>query len=314
MNYEHLFGPVPSRRLGVSLGVDIVPFKYCSMNCIYCEIGRTTNLTMRRDEYVPFDEVRKELNDYLSSNPELDYITFSGAGEPTLNSRIGAMVSFIKKEYPKYKLALITNSSLLPDTHLRKEIRDIDLILPSLDAVTQEVFEKINRPCPALKTADIVKGLIAFRQESDAEMWLEIFFLPGINDHATEVSLLKETVQRINPHRVQLNSLDRPGTERWLIKEPQNKLEQIAQFLKPLPVEIISRKTVDMVFPEIDQQLEDKLISTIKRRPCTADDMAKILHLHIDEVAKYLHHLAKKGVITATEQETGVFYSLNDKE
>ena len=124
-------------------------------------------------------------------------------------------------------------------------------------------------------------------------------------------SFLKEAIIRINPHRVQLNSLDRPGTERGLVKEPDEKLQQIAQFLKPLPVEIITRRTTKAVFPEINQEMKELLISTIKRRPCTAEDMAKILHLHIDEVAKYLHHLYKTGVIEVDEQESGVFYSLH---
>ena len=314
MNYQHLFGPVPSRRLGVSLGVDLVPFKFCSMNCIYCEIGRTTDLTITRAEYVPFEEVKKELSNYLASKPHLDYITFSGAGEPTLNSHIGQIISFLKKDHSEYKIALITNSSLLPDPQLRKEIKDIDLILPSLDAVSSEVFEKINRPCPELKTSGIIEGLIAFRRESNAEMWLEIFLLPGINDHEEELALLKEAALRINPHRVQLNSLDRPGTERWLIKESEEKLNQIADFLKPLPVEIIARKATTPIFPEINQQLKDQLLSTIRRRPCTAEDMAGILHLHIDEVIKYLDYLCRKGTIKAIEQERGVFYTINHQE
>lgn len=314
MDYNHLFGPVPSRRLGVSLGVDLVAFKQCSMNCVYCEIGRTTELTKERREYVPFDEIRAELAEYLSKKPHLDYVTFSGAGEPTLNSRIGDIINYLKNEHPEYKIALITNSTLLPDRKLRHEIRDVDLILPSLDAVSQDIFEKINRPCQGIKTAEIIEGLISFRSESRAEMWLEVFLLPGINDHQQEIALLKEAILKIRPHRVQLNSLDRPGTERGLVKEPDDKLQQIAGFMKPLPVEIIARKASGTSFPEINQEMEEKLLSTIKRRPCTADDMAKILNLHIDEVAKYLHHLAKKGVITVSEQETGVFYSINNKE
>jgi len=315
MTYKHLFGPVPSRRLGVSLGVDVVPFKYCSMNCIYCEIGKTTELTLTRKEYVPSAGIISELQDYLSGNPALDYITFSGAGEPTLNSRIGDIVSFLKDRYPDYKIALITNSSLLPDENLRKEIREIDLLLPSLDAITPEVFEKINRPFPSLRTEEIIKALIAFRQESKAAMWLEIFLLPGINDDEKELELLKRAVEKINPDKVQLNSLDRPGTERWLIKESEDKMLRIADFLKPLPVEIISRKSREVKFPEIDQERQEILISTLKRRPCTAEDMAAILNLHIDEVAKYLDFLHKEGTVSAEEQERGVFYRLkSDRE
>lgn len=312
MSYQHLFGPVPSRRLGVSLGVDLVPFKYCSMNCIYCEIGKTTNLTIQRDEYVSFREIRRELDDYLGKGPHLDYITFSGAGEPTLNSRIGEIITFLKENYSRYKIALITNSSLMSDTGLRREIREIDLILPSLDAATQGIFEKINRPEESLKTKEIIAGLVSFRRESSAEMWLEIFLLPGINDNEEELKCLKQAVEIIDPHRVQLNSLDRPGTERWLVKESDDRLAEIAEFFKPLPVEIIARKTEKIEFPEIDGEMEDKLISTIKRRPCTAEDISNILNLHIHEVTKYLEYLHKQGVIRAREQDRGVFYSWNN--
>lgn len=309
MSYKHLFGPVPSRRLGRSLGIDIVPFKFCSMNCIYCEIGRTTDLTLTRREYVSYEEIVSELDDYLSTSPQLDFLTFSGAGEPTLNSRIGEIVTFLKTQYGNYKIALITNSTLLPDAGLRKEIREIDLLLPSLDAVSQDVFLKINRPVTSLTTDAIIEGLIAFRSESKAAMWLEVFFLPGINDQKSELTLLRQAILRINPHRVQLNSLDRPGTERWLIKESEEKMQEIARYFAPLPVEMITRKDSKAVFPEISGKVEDKLISTIKRRPCTAEDMAEILNLHIDEVAKYLDYLGKTGVVIADEQDRGVFYS-----
>jgi wyosine [tRNA(Phe)-imidazoG37] synthetase (radical SAM superfamily) len=213
MAYKHLFGPVPSRRLGTSLGVDLVPFKVCSFNCIYCEVGATTNLTLERSEYVPVDAVLAELEDFLSTNPPLDYITFSGAGEPTLNSGIGRIVTHIKERYPQYKLALITNSSLFGDPTLRAEIAAVDLVLPSLDAVSPKVFARLNRPNHALSIDEIVEGLIAFRLESEATMWLEIFLSPGINDTPEELAALKAACSRIQPHSIQLNTLDRPGTD-----------------------------------------------------------------------------------------------------
>ncbi|MGC9361302.1 MAG: radical SAM protein, partial [Candidatus Syntrophosphaera sp.] len=146
MNYKHLFGPVQSRRLGYSLGVDLVPYKYCPLNCVYCEVQHTTHLTLQREEFFLLEEITSELDDFLSSQPELDYITFSGAGEPTLNSHIGDIVSFLKEKYPRYKLALLTNGILLSDAKVRREVLPCDLVLPSLDACHQDSFEKINRP------------------------------------------------------------------------------------------------------------------------------------------------------------------------
>ena len=148
--YKYLFGPVPSRRLGMSLGVDLVPKKVCSLNCVYCEVGKTTKLTLDRMEYVKYDKVIAELKQFMSSNPKIDYITFSGSGEPTLNIKIGDVMNFIKKNYPEIKTAVLTNGTLLFDKKLRTELLQADVILPSLDAASQEVFEKIDRPNPSL--------------------------------------------------------------------------------------------------------------------------------------------------------------------
>jgi wyosine [tRNA(Phe)-imidazoG37] synthetase (radical SAM superfamily) len=314
MYYKYLFGPVPSRRLGISLGVDMVPFKFCSMNCVYCEIGKTSDLTVERKEYIPFKEVAAELHDYLQGEPHLDYITFSGAGEPLLNSKIGAITDLIKNDYPQYKIALITNSSLLADPEVRAEIRQIDLILPSLDAVSQEIFDKINRPHESLSTSDIIDGLIAFRKESKAEMWLEIFFVPGINDSDQEIELLRDAALKIDPHQVQLNALDRPGTESWVKKESDQMLGEIAKKLQPLPVKVIARNFSLSDFPALDHSIEDKLKSTLKRRPCTAEDLSKMLNMHINQLNKYLNYLTKEGVVTHDQQEAGTFFKVRDEE
>ena len=143
---HYVFGPVASRRLGVSLGVDLVRPKTCSLNCIYCEAQATTNLTLKRMEYVPIDAVIRELDEVLSRHPQLDYVTFSGSGEPTLNSGIGRVVEWLKQHYPEYRLCLLTNGFALGDPELRREIAAIDRVVPSLDASNQEEFEAINRP------------------------------------------------------------------------------------------------------------------------------------------------------------------------
>ncbi|MCK4981982.1 MAG: radical SAM protein, partial [Victivallaceae bacterium] len=156
MKKKYLFGPVASRRLGISLGVDLVPFKTCSINCVYCESGVTTNLTLKRREYISADEVIKQLDELLSNNPEIDYLTFSGAGEPTLNSGIGRVVNFVKTNYPQYKICLLSNGTLFSDPELLTEIADIDLCIPSLDASCEEEFKIINRPSPELDFATYV--------------------------------------------------------------------------------------------------------------------------------------------------------------
>ncbi|MBN1863895.1 MAG: radical SAM protein, partial [Victivallales bacterium] len=180
--FLHLFGPVPSRRLGRSLGIDLIPHKTCSMNCVYCESGATTNLTAERAEFHPLEQITSELDRYLDAKPRLDYITFSGAGEPTLYSRIGEIISCLKKKYPQYRTALLTNSTMLVREEVAEAVKDVDLIVPSLDAATPGIFKRINRPAESADCREIIQALVDFRKISRAEFWLEIFIVPGLND------------------------------------------------------------------------------------------------------------------------------------
>jgi len=232
MKLKYIFGPVLSRRLGKSLGIDLIPYKTCPLDCIYCECGKTDNLTTKRDEYVPTEDVIAELDGYLKSQPDLDYITFAGSGEPTLHNKISKIIEFIKSNYPEYKVALITNGVLFQDSSVIEEIKKVDLIIPSLDAVSQSVFEKINRPASNIKASEIIKGLQNLRKEYTGKLWLEVFIVPGVNDTIDELKLFRETINSINPDKIQINSLDRPGTEEWVNKSKKSELSKISEFLK----------------------------------------------------------------------------------
>jgi wyosine [tRNA(Phe)-imidazoG37] synthetase (radical SAM superfamily) len=314
MSYKHLFGPVPSRRLGISLGVDLVPHKVCSLNCIYCECGKTTNLTTKRKEYVPTDELISELKSYLGKNPTLDYITFSGSGEPTLHKDFGKIVAFLKTNFPQYKLALLTNSTLFYLPEVREEAKQMDLILPSLDAVSEPVFKKINRPEKSLSAQKIVDGLIALRQEFKGKIWLEVFIVPNLNDSENEISLLKAVLKKIHPDEIQLNSLDRPGTEEWIESADRILLEKIKTKLVPLPVKIISK------FKPRNQQksyafdVEETIYSTISRRPCTEEDLSEITGLHQNEINKYLSVLLQENKIEMIRQKRGDFFRKKEND
>ncbi len=315
MKYKHLFGPVVSRRLGISLGVDVVPYKYCSLNCVYCEVSRTTHLTLKRKAYFEATEITAELDDFLQINPKLDYITFSGAGEPTLNSELGSVISYIKTRYPQYKLALITNSTLLNEPELLSEIQPCDLILPSLDAASEEVFEQINRPCEKLTAQDIIRGLISLRQVFRGQIWLEIFVVPGINDHLEEIELLRSAVAQIRPDRVQLNSLDRPGTEDWVEPAPYLTLEEIRAILQEeseIPVEIIAGTGREGKITVTEQSVLDELIILIKQEEYTKQELAKALKIHVNEVSKLLQHLIQRNKIAARRNHKGIYYIWND--
>ena len=308
--FKHLFGPVPSRRLGMSLGVDLVPHKVCTLNCIYCECGKTTNLTVKRDEYISASEVKEELTRYFKDNPDPDYITFSGTGEPTLNSKIGEILTYIKTIRPEIPVAVLTNGTLFSDPQLRKEILDADVVLPSLDAVSDTVFRQIDRPCPSLNPEKCIRGLIDFRKEFKGEMWLEVMLLPGYNDDPRELTLLKEAFDRINPDRIQINTLDRPGTVEGLRAASRKKMREIVEKWDLEGVEIIAAAPERKNIQSYRKDTESAILETIARRPCTLDDLSKILGVHINEINKYLSVLEEEDKISPVSQDRGVFYRI----
>lgn len=308
MKYKHLFGPVPSRRLGLSLGIDPIPYKTCSFDCVYCECGATTNLTAARKEYIPVDEIISELDSFLSLNPTLDYITFSGSGEPSLNIGIGKIISFLKKKFPQYKIAVLTNSSLFSDPEVRKELLLADVIMPSLDAVSESIFQKINRPVKGIRAVDIIQGLISFSKEFSGNIWLEIFIIPDINDTDEEIEKLHIVLNKINPDLIQLNSLDRPGTENWVVPADEETLVKIKKRFEDLPVVTISNYQKREKVKSYNFKTEDAILATISRRPCTADDLSEILDIHLAELNKYLDALHEKDMIEAVKKPRGLFF------
>jgi len=311
--YKYLFGPVPSRRLGMSLGVDLVPHKVCSLNCIYCECGPTTNLTLQRKEYIPYDVVVEELKNYMENNSAPDYITFSGAGEPTLNSRIGDVLNFIKTNWPDIPVALLTNGSLFNHEQVRTQILKADLVLPSLDAASDATFHKIDRPFHKIKIENYIQGLIDFRKEYNGKIWLEILILPDINDSINDLLLLKEAILKINPDKVQLNTLDRPGTVNNLRPANKAELQQIVTFWEFNNTEIIASVPERKNMKSYREDTETAILETISRRPCTLNDLSIILGIHINEINKYLGVLEDDGKIETSRQERGVFYQTRHK-
>lgn len=311
MKYKHLFGPVASRRLGVSLGLDLVPYKYCPLNCVYCEVQRTTHLTTERSEFFPLEEILAELDGFLKDKPQLDYITFSGAGEPTLYLRIGEIIRHIKTNYPQYKLALLTNSVLFDDPGIRQDCLPCDVVLPSLDAVSQDVYEKLNRPRAGLTSASLIAGLMLFRKEYSGQIWLEVFILPGVNDTEQEVYLLRDTIADLQPDIVQLNSLDRPGAEDWVEAASPESLSRIRDIFMetlPMPVEIIAKAEYIKADHPVDAIAGEMIQSILIRRPCTAEDLASTLNLHINEISKILRRYSAEGLISSHREARGVFY------
>ncbi|MDA3872000.1 MAG: radical SAM protein [Candidatus Marinimicrobia bacterium] len=308
--YKYLFGPVPSRRLGMSLGIDLIPTKVCSLNCVYCECGKTTNLTIERKEYVPYNKVTNELEHYFKNNPTPDYVTFSGSGEPTLNSKIGDISKFLKLNYPYIPIAVLTNGTLFDQKEVRTELLDADLVLPSLDAASELSFKKINRPFHTLNIDKYIQGLIDFRKEYSGKIWLEVLILPGYNDNKKDLKLLKDAFVKIKPDKIQLNSLDRPGILNTLRSATRNELQQIADFLNLDNVEIIASAPKRKEIKSYRKDTETAILETIFRRPCTLDDLSEILGLHKNEINKYLDVLESDDKIEIIRQSRGIFYKI----
>ncbi len=307
MAYRYLFGPVCSRRLGVSLGIDLVPLKTCTFNCIYCECGRTTRLIGERHEYVPTGQVIAEVDEYLARAPDLDYVTFAGSGEPTLHSGIGEIISFIKDRYPRYRVAVLTNGALLGDPDVRAALMRADLVVPSLDAVSEEIFQEINRPCPGITAGEVVEGLTTFAREFTGEIWLEVFIVPGQNDTEEEILRLKSVIAAIGPDHVQVNTLDRPGAEIWVRPASPLALERIASMLGGR-AEVIGAACSSQALPPKATEVTDLLLATIKRRPCTIDDLVGTLGLRPAEISKCLRVLEAEGRIESIRETRGIFY------
>ena len=305
---RHVFCPVNSRRLGRSLGIDIVPYKLCSLNCVYCECGSTTSLTTAVREYVPAAEVCAEIDRALAASPELDVITFSGSGEPTLNSAIGSIINYIKDSYPQYKVAVLTNSTLMNNDSVRKSILAADMIFPSLDALSDEVFNAILKPAPGVKPADIIEGLVKLRGEFTGRIYLEIFIVPGYNDTPGELELLRDAAIRISPDEVHLNRLDRPGSESWVEAVSDERMSEISGYFKQLEVRVIGRKPGDIYVPYTGSDLRDRVLSAMRKGLEDAGDIASLLGVRVVDVIRICDRLALEGLTSNITSEKGNRY------
>lgn len=234
---KHVYGPIKSRRLGVSLGVDATPGRVCSIDCVYCEEAKpTVNLTLERSEYAPAEEIKNEVAELLATTKiEIDYITFSGSGEPTLNSTLGKIIGDLKKH--GIPIAVLTNSTLLDRQDVREELKGADLVVPSLDAVSEEAFKKVNRPCKELSAAKVIAGLKTFCAEYNGEIWLEVLLVEGINDSNEEVEAIAAVANSLPIGKVQLNTISRATTVSGVRPVPLKRLKLLSKVFT-VPVEI----------------------------------------------------------------------------
>jgi len=302
---QYLYGPVPSRRLGRSLGVDIVPFKVCTLDCVYCQLGRTTDKTIKRQNYVPVKAVWSELKKWLAKGLKADFIAISGSGEPTLHCRLGELIDGIR-QITTIPVAILTNGTLLYRQDVRTDCAKADVVLPSLDAADQQTFQKINRPHHNISIDKLVEGLSAFRSEFSGQIWLEVFLVEGLNTDTEQIARIKDAIERISPDKVQLNSAVRPTAEANIRRLDAQKLQTIAKQLGER-CEVVA----DFLPPPHAQDIKGKaedVLSMLKRRPCSLNDICSALGMQHNEALKYISHFHQQGLIDCQQRNGMTFF------
>lgn len=302
---SYAFGPVPSRRLGRSLGLDLIPFKTCTYDCIYCQLGRTTEKTVERKPWVDLDAVLESLQEKLPSKP--DYITLGGSGEPTLHCQIAELIDRIKA-ITNVPVAVLTNGSLLWKADVRRQLAEADLVVPSLDAGDETMLRLVNRPHDDISFELMLEGLIDFRHEFRGQYWLEVFLLGGYSALPDDFAKIVQCVDRIKPDRIQVNTVARPPAETYAMAVSPQRLHRLASDFHP-PAEVIAD------FHGVHSQMEfaagrEEILDLLRRRPCSIAGIADGLGMHRNEVVKYVEDLTTQEQLEKTTTAGEVYYSV----
>jgi len=309
--YQYLYGPVPSRRLGRSLGIDLVPHKICTYDCIYCQIGNTTDKTLVRREYVPVKEILEEVKRFLKEEtPSIDHISLSGSGEPTLHSQIRSVIEGIKA-ITSIPVAVITNGSLFYEEEVRKDLLGADIVLPSLDAVSSEIFMRINRPRSGFSIEKVIEGLVEFRRIFKGQIWLEILFCKGVNDSKEELMRMKKAVDRIQPDLIHLNTVVRPPSEKWAAPLNQREMEEIQAFFgeKASIISEFDRHPSSVT----ERDIKEEILKILKRRPLSLSDLSKGMGIPQNELDQYIEPLTQEGKIQTRIFGDSIYYEISKR-
>jgi len=303
----YVFGPVPSRRLGRSLGVDPVPYKTCTYDCLYCQLGPTPETRIERREYVAVETILVEAARKLEAGVETDVITLSGSGEPTLHSGLGRIIQGLKalKAAP---VVVLTNGSFLWQAEVREALVMADIVVPSLDAGDADMFARVNRPHPDISFERMVEGLVAFREEYNGQFWLEVFLLAGLNDARDEAAKIAAQARRIRPDRVQLNTVARPPAYPEALAVSRSRMIELTSLFGD-NAEVIADFRGDHRVAAAGRGAEG-ILEMLERRPCTADDIAASLRLSPQEALQQLRRLLAEGAVTSASSAGRLYYLL----
>jgi len=307
---KYVYGPVPSRRLGKSLGIDLIPSKTCNFQCIYCQLGKTTYFTNKRTNFFPKEDIIFEIREAIKQyENEIDYITFVGSGEPTLYKDIEELI-LITKKLSKKPVCVITNGALLYDPDVRNALMLADVVLPSLDAGDEKLFIKINRPHPSIKYDDVIQGFIEFRKNYKGKFWIEIMIMKGINDSRNELIKLKEKIDLLMPDRIDINVPIRPPAENW-VKIPDKNITALLN-------EVFGEYT-DIHYPEMGKfylyssDFENEFLSIIERHPMRQDQIIETFcsqNFNEEEILRRLKALECRKMIEKIMYNNKIFWKL----
>jgi wyosine [tRNA(Phe)-imidazoG37] synthetase (radical SAM superfamily) len=302
---KFVFGPVPSRRLGFSLGVDIIPRKYCNFDCVYCQIGKTTRQGATRRKFFKTDTIVKEIVNTIQRAEKVDFVTFSGSGEPTLNQNLGAVIQEVKR-IAKTPVAVITNSSLLNLSEVRNDLINADVVLPSLDAASGEMFKRINRPQGNIGIMEIIDGIKSFRNNYAGSIWLEIMLIKGMNDTKDELQKLSDIVNDLNVDKIHLNTISRPPSEKDASRLDQRELERIRKFFGNT-CEVISSFEKEG-FHQKQEGWGEMLVDILKRRSLTLHDIIKVTGVQSSQIKTELQNMENNGLIKTYRLGEEIYY------
>lgn len=306
--YRFLFGPVRSRRLGLSLGIDLLPGKVCSWDCPYCQVGATSLKTLERREYVPTADVLAEFDAWQSRGGRADCVTLAGSGEPTLHTRFGEVLTGVARRC-NLRRVLLSNGTLFSLPEVRAAATAADVVKGTLSAWDEPSFRAMHRPHASLSFDAFYEGLRAMRRDFRGEYWIEVFVVPGINDAAAQMERIADLVRRIGPDRVHLNTAVRPPAEASLHALPVTAMEQLAQLFSPAAEIATSGRTAAATGAADSLEIDARLCALAERHPASAEDMASSLGLAPSLVAATLERLVEEGRLTVRARGATTFYA-----
>ncbi|MGQ9585205.1 MAG: radical SAM protein [Anaerolineae bacterium] len=304
-----VYGPVPSRRLGQSLGVDPIPFKTCNYNCVYCQLGRTRPLTHERKDYFPRETILGQVREALETHEpgEIEYVTFVGQGEPLLCASLGWLVRQVKA-LTEVPVAVITNGSLFSQREIREELLAADLVIPTLDAADQATFRRINRPWPRLRIDEIIEGMVRFRETFAGQLWMEVMLVEGLNDTEAVLFPLRDALARIRPDRVQINLPVRPPAEAW-VRIPDEEAVMRAVTILGEAAEVVAPYEEGEFDLSGAEGLVEAILSIIRRHPMRESHLLETLGRHAPgEVQATLQALEGSGQATRRQYRGQAFW------